>query len=183
MQPRHPRTLPRHWLMTDERMGDRLWDALDALPRGAGVVFRHYSLPLAKRRALFAQVAKLARRKHLLLLRAGAAPLGRGEAGTHNARCSCRGGVTSRAVHDMRELAAANHAGVDLIFLSPAFSTRSHKGAGTLGPLRFAQIAAQSRAPVIALGGMTPMRARRLRAANLHGWAAIDWWLEKPGRC
>src|SRR5439155_26981070 len=42
MHARHP--LPRLWLMTDERQGDGLWAALERMPRGAGVVFRHYSL-------------------------------------------------------------------------------------------------------------------------------------------
>ena len=29
---------PREWLMTDERIGERLWEAVDGLPPGAGVV-------------------------------------------------------------------------------------------------------------------------------------------------
>ena len=38
-------TWPRMWLMTDERLGDQLWDAIDRLPEGAaGILFRHYSL-------------------------------------------------------------------------------------------------------------------------------------------
>ena len=28
---------PRIWLMTDERMGDSLWDAVARLPDGAGI--------------------------------------------------------------------------------------------------------------------------------------------------
>ena len=39
MQTRQARSLPRLFLMTDERMGDGLWDALARLPKGAGVVF------------------------------------------------------------------------------------------------------------------------------------------------
>src|SRR3546814_3022387 len=37
--------LPHLWMMTDERQGETLWRALYRLPRGAGVVFRHHSLP------------------------------------------------------------------------------------------------------------------------------------------
>ena len=33
-------TLPRLWLMTDERVGDALIPAVERLPRGAGTVFR-----------------------------------------------------------------------------------------------------------------------------------------------
>ena len=47
MRPRYP----SRWLMTDERMGDRLTPTLLALPPGSGVVFRHYSLAERERRA------------------------------------------------------------------------------------------------------------------------------------
>ena len=37
------RPWPRAWLMTDERMGERLWEAIDRLPvKHSGIVFRHY---------------------------------------------------------------------------------------------------------------------------------------------
>ena len=55
--------VPRLWLMTDERLGDGLHDAVARLPAGAGIVFRHYSLPEEGRRALFEQVQQAARRK------------------------------------------------------------------------------------------------------------------------
>ena len=81
MRPRHP--LPQVWLMTDERMDDSLWTALGRLPRGGGVVFRHYGVGLAERRVLFAKVARIARRRGLVLIRAGAERLGRDEDGVH----------------------------------------------------------------------------------------------------
>jgi thiamine-phosphate pyrophosphorylase len=86
MPRRHP--VPTVWLMTDERMGDALWDAVARLPRGAGVVFRHYATPLAERRALFARMAQIAQRRGLVLVRAGGVPLAVREAGVHNARAS-----------------------------------------------------------------------------------------------
>ena len=64
-------TLPRLWLMTDERLGEGLLSAVERLPRGAGIVFRHYSLPEPERRALFNRVRATARRQRLLLLLAG----------------------------------------------------------------------------------------------------------------
>ncbi|MEI9852949.1 MAG: thiamine phosphate synthase [Sphingomonas sp.] len=89
MRRRHP-PIPRAWLMTDERMGAALWTALARLPRGGGVVFRHYSLPPGERRALFAEIAKVARRRRLVLVRAGAARL-RGEMGVHGRATPARG--------------------------------------------------------------------------------------------
>ena len=45
--------LPRLWLMTDERLGERLADAVARVPDDAGIVFRHYRLGETDRRALF----------------------------------------------------------------------------------------------------------------------------------
>ena len=82
-----------------------------------------------------------------------------------------RAGLRLATAHDLREIGAAWRAGADAVLLSPIFATASHPGGRVLGPLRFRLVAAQSAAPVIALGGMTRARARRLRVS---GWAAID---------
>lgn len=173
MRRRHP--LPRIWLMTDERMGDRLWDALDRLPRGSGVVFRHYSLPLNKRRALFERVARYARKRGLVLVVAGSDRLGSAD-GVHN-QPRRGGGIVTRSVHSQRELVAATRRGADLVFASPVFATRSHPNADALGPVRLGLMIQGSRMPVMALGGMDTDRFRRLRGLGLHGWAGIDAFL------
>jgi thiamine-phosphate pyrophosphorylase len=172
MRSRQP--LPRLWLMTDERMGKGLWRAVERLPRGSGVIFRHYAAP--GRRALFGQLKAICRRRHLLLLLGGSlrqAVAWRAD-GAHGRSPHLR---TSRPllrtapVHDARELARAKaHA----VLLSPAFATRSHLGAPGLGPLRFATLARRSRVPVIALGGMSARRFRRLAPLGAYGWAGID---------
>jgi thiamine-phosphate pyrophosphorylase len=167
--------VPRLWLMTDERQGDGLFGALDRLPPGrAGIVFRHYRSAEAERRRLFEEVRRLARRRRLMLLLAGPPEQARdwGADGSHG-----RGpgsGFRSAPVHDLSEIRAAERDGTDLLFLSPVFATRSHPGARPLGPTRFNHLARRTRLPVIALGGMTAIRARRLREA--YGWAGIDAW-------
>lgn len=174
-----PKRLPRLWMMTDERQGDALWPALERLPRGAGLVFRHYSLPPAARRAMFRKVRAIARRRGLRLLLAGPPQLAAawGADGSHGRRPAGRAiGLASAPAHDLREIRSAERAGARLLFLSPAFETRSHPHAAALGPLRFAQLARQTALPVIALGGMSAARARRLGASGLYGWAAIDAW-------
>jgi thiamine-phosphate pyrophosphorylase len=160
--------LPRLWLMTDERQGDGLWRALERLPKGAGVVFRHYGLPRRERRELFEKLQKVARRRRLLLLVAGGGLRGDGVHGRGGA------GLRSASAHNLRELKAAERTGARLIFLSPAFPTRSHPGGGALGPVRFGLIARQARVPVIALGGVDARKARRL--PHIYGWAGIDAW-------
>ena len=163
--------LPRLWLMTDERQGRDLWNALERLPKGAGVVFRHYSLASGDRRRLFRAVRVVARRRRLVLLVAGSALAGAD--GRHGVRG--RGLITAPA-HDLPEVRAAERLGADLIFLSPVFPTRSHPGGRNLGRVRFGLIASRTATPIIALGGMTAERARGLRALGAYGWAAIDAW-------
>jgi thiamine-phosphate pyrophosphorylase len=162
--------LPRLWLMTDERQGEGLWKALERLPKGAGVVFRHYGLAPTERRRLFERVRRVARRRRLLLL-AGPPLKGDGAHGGHGP------GFRSASAHSLRELRMAERSGAALIFLSPAFSTRSHPGDRALGPVRFGLI---SRVPVIALGGVDALKARRL--PHIYGWAGIDAWSQPSPR-
>ena len=172
MRSRQP--LPRLWLMTDERMGEGLWDALARLPRGSGVVFRHYAT--ADRRSLFERVRKIARGRRLVLLLAGsprqaAAWRADGAHGRSAHLRTVRPLFRTAPAHNARELARARaHA----VLLSPVFATRSHPGAKALGPIRFASLARMSEAPVIALGGMDARRFRHLARLGAYGWAGID---------
>jgi thiamine-phosphate pyrophosphorylase len=161
--------LPRLWLMTDERQGEALLPAIARLPRGAGIVFRHYSLAPADRRALWERVRTAARGRGLTLVVAGSALPGAD--GAHNRACR---GLRTASAHSLREIRAAERAGAHLIFLSPVYATRSHPGAPPLGPRRFALLAHQAKLPVIALGGMDAQKARTLGGA--YGWAGIDAW-------
>lgn len=167
---------PRIWLMTDERQGQSLWRALEAMPRDGGVVFRHYGLRPTDRRALFDRVKRITRRRGLMLLLAGppsqASAWGADGAHGHFSRVAASTMILSAPVHDGIELHHARHA--DLIFLSPVFATRSHPGAKGLGLAGFRALLPRSGKPVIALGGMDARRARRLMAAGAYGWAAID---------
>lgn len=171
MRARHAK-LPAVWLFTDERQRESLWDALERLPRGAGVVFRHYHS--AERAALARRVRAVCRRRGMLFVVAGPPRLARawGADGAHG-----RGhGAFTAPARGARELVAARRAGVRLAFLSPVFATRSHPGARPLGPSRFGLLAQQAGLPVAALGGVTPRAARRLRALGAVGWGAIDAW-------
>lgn len=179
MRARHP-ALPHLWLMTDSRMGDALWAALERLPKGSGVVVRHYDLPLAERRALFARIERVARRRRLMVLRGGHQSLGRGEAGVHGRNPHKVHGVKTWPAHNRRELIAGIRAGADILFLSPINATRSHPDTPPLGKMR-AMLAKQGiRCPVIALGGMGSGQARWLQSTGFHGWAAIDVWITPP---
>jgi thiamine-phosphate pyrophosphorylase len=169
MPPRHP--VPTRWLMTDERMGEALWIALERLPRGGGVVFRHHATAPAARRRLFARVRRVARRRGLVLVRAGGVRM-RGEEGVHGRRGR---GLTTWPVHDRRQAVAAWRGGARVAFVSPVFATRSHPGRRGLG-LRAGAVARGLAMARIALGGMDERRFRQVRRLGFDGYAAIDAW-------
>ncbi|AHE56675.1 hypothetical protein NX02_25340 [Sphingomonas sanxanigenens DSM 19645 = NX02] len=171
--------------MTDERAGEALWMALERMPRGTGVIFRHHATPPTERRALFDRVRAIARRRGLMLILAGRAEqaIGWRADGVHGRARNAAGMrlVRTAPVHSAREIARASRIRADLLLLSPVFPTRSHIGAQPLGRWRFAALAARTRIPIVALGGMDARRARRMAALGAYGWAAIDA-LTAPGR-
>jgi thiamine-phosphate pyrophosphorylase len=77
-------------------------------------------------------------------------------------------------VHDRRELRHAERAGVDTVFLSPLFATRSHPGIKPLGAVRFAALARSTSVPVMALGGVAPRNQRQIAMLGATGFGAID---------
>lgn len=174
MHRRHSQPLPSLWLMTDEKMGEALLPTLSALPKGSGVVFRHYGT--ADRRALFIKVQRIARKRRLLLVLAGTGREGIGwkAGGVHNRSAHKSGQLHTASVHTIQERIAAERAGASLLFVSPIFPTSSHKDARPLGFAGFGRIVRNAKCPVIALGGMTAKRARALRLFTIYGWAAID---------
>lgn len=158
-----------------------LFAALARLPRGAGVIFRHYRTEPVARRALFERVRTVARRRGLVLILAGSARTATawradGAHGREALRRTSRPLLRTAPAHGARELASARRLGADLVLLSPVFPTRSHPGAASLGPIRFGLLARRyaGATPVIALGGMGEDRFARLRGSGAAGWAAID---------
>lgn len=166
--------LPRIWMLTDERQGDALWGAIGRLPKGVGVIVRHYSLPEKDRQTMARRIA----RRGVFVAYSGSESAARRAGAKAVYGPAKRPGHLPRLfpAHNRREIIAAERAGATLLLLSPAFPTRSHPGARALGPLRFGSLARTARTPVIALGGMTPNRFKRLKSLGAQGWAAIDAW-------
>jgi thiamine-phosphate pyrophosphorylase len=166
--------LPRFWLMTDERMGDGLSAAIDRLGPDGGIVFRHYSLEEAARRALFDRVR--AAHAGMLLLAGPAWQAVEWDAdGSHGPGRGA--GLRAAPVHSHAEIREAERSGADMLFLSPVFATRSHPEAQPLGLARFAWLARRTPLPVIALGGIDEARGRKLASFGAYGWAGIDVWV------
>ncbi|MCB2060262.1 MAG: thiamine phosphate synthase [Novosphingobium sp.] len=174
--PSLPADLPDIWLVTDERNDAVLAAAIKRLPRGSGVIFRHYHLDPAQRRALFRSLAREARRRgHKVFLSGNMRQTRRWRAdGAYGPPGSLTGGAAGMRLvtaHSLREIGQAHRARANAILLSSVFPTRSHPRAKSLGPLRFRLLAAYAKVPVIALGGMTK---RRSHAVDWKKWAAID---------
>ncbi|WOF43203.1 thiamine phosphate synthase [Sphingopyxis indica] len=189
----HPPSPPRRWLLTDERAPVPVERLAAMLPPGSGVVLRHDSLAVGARWRLFRRLARIAAARRLTLLLAGtpATAVRWGADGVHlRRRRAARAAqaqrlalVVSMPVHDAREARRARRAGASLAFVSPLYPTRSHPGAAALGRAAWLRLARAAGGQAVALGGMTPARARALaraaRASGIRpGWAAIDAWVE-----
>ena len=174
---------PRVWLMTDERMGDRLWTAIDRLSGNhSGIVFRHHATPPDIRATLARRVADICHRRRFTLAIADEELARTLQADlVHNPREPPFDLPFSRSVHSMEEAEAAKADGASLVFVSPVHPTRSHPGQNALGKPLALRIARASGVPAIALGGMDARKAAGLIRDGFHGWAGIDAWLE-PSR-
>ena len=170
---------PRIWLVTDERMGEALWPALERLPAGSGVLFRHHASP--DRLAIGERVASLCAANGLVLSVSRDLELADqlGATWIHNPPAGL-GSVAvkvSRSVHSLTEARDANRLGTALAFVSPLFATRSHLGASVLARREARDILAMLECPAIALGGMSESRFRDLDGLDFYGWAGIDAWI------
>jgi thiamine-phosphate pyrophosphorylase len=184
--------LPNLWLLSDARNDARLEAALAALPSESGFVFRHYHLEDAARRARFEELRALCRSLGHTVVLSGSAEVAAdwradGSYGspqstelqlanpTISPPLQGRGSSVKllrlATVHDAAEIALANAAQADGMFLSPVFPSRSHPGGATLGNMGFHALAQRATRPVIALGGMTATRAAEL---GWPRWGAID---------
>lgn len=175
MRKRHP-ALPDIWLVSDARNDIVLESQLARLPRGSGLIFRHYHLAPAERHTRFERLARLARKYGHIVVLSGTARQARtwGADGAYGEPARLAGGPAMLRLvtaHSLREIGKANRIRASAILLAPAFPTRSHPGRSALGPIRFRMLARYSATPVIALGGMDSRRARRI---GTRKWAAID---------
>lgn len=172
--------LPALWLFTDPaRLGDPL-AAAARLPRGAGVVFRHFGN--TDRAETGAKLAALCRRRGLKLLvgadpmlarrlRADGVHLPERMAGLIKP-LNRRRWIVTVAAHSAEALRRA--AGADAAFLSPLLPSASPSAGPALGPRKAQRLARAATLPVIGLGGITGARARSLTGVKLIGLAAVE---------
>jgi thiamine-phosphate pyrophosphorylase len=151
-----------------------------SLPAGSIIICRDYNH--IDRVGLAERLRRITRVQHQLLLVAGDASLAHqvDADGMHlpgymlNSPPNLAAfSLVTAACHDRRSLVRAERLAVDFALVSPVFRTDSHPGAATLGIHRLARLAAVSKVPLVALGGITAKNAAQLRPLKLAGIAAI----------
>jgi thiamine-phosphate pyrophosphorylase len=176
--------LPTVWFVTDpERTPDPVGIARQ-LPRGCGIIYRHFGADDAETTAM--SLARIAReRKQTLLIGADPELAARvGAAGVHlpermmgevrRLKARHPRWIVTVAVHAPRAARRAHTAGADAVLLSTVFPSRSPSAGRAVGEVRLAALVRASHVPILALGGVNALTAARLVATSVAGFAAVD---------
>lgn len=175
--------LPRLHAITDERIArrpdlDEILDALSGIPlavhaRGHSLSGReHYELAV---RLIARPPVRLFVNDRLdiaLATRACGVQLSRSGLLPEDARRLAPEWWIGCSVHSLEEARTARDWGADYLLAGPVYPTASHPGGAPLGLGLLSDIVLLG-PPVIAIGGMTPERARAAIRAGAHGVAAI----------
>ena len=175
-----PIALPGLFALTDP---DRTPDPLAlarGLPRGSGIIYRHFGAD--DRLSVALGLSRIARTRKLTLLigndpalacRVGADGVHWSEQRRPEARkWRTRFSVMTCAAHSRRALAGAIVCPCNAALYSTVFASKSASASNPVGALRFRSIAGQSRLPVYALGGVTSDTINRVAAFS--GGAGIE---------
>lgn len=184
--PKNKPSLPLLFAFSDEARGPDPTVLINRLPKGSGFIFRHYLFPDRKNLAL--KVVKACRKRNLLCLIASDLQLCMNTKadGIHLpehllkrpsyglSHFKQRGGLVTAATHSLSAGLLAQKYGVDGVFVSPVFTTKSHIGSAHLGLVHFAQIAKHLNIPTFALGGVHLSQKTRLKKSGAYGLGGIS---------
>ena len=181
---------PIVWVVSDAKRMANPEKLVSSLPRGTGVILRHYGVP--KRAGLAQRLARLCRKRGLTFLVGGDWQLAArvNADGVHlgdeaaRAGLACGGrlwrrGKVSRlltvSAHSARGLQRGKDLRASAALMGPVFKTASHPGRAALGALRLAAMIRAARLPVLALGGITTANIKMLHASGCAGIAGIGF--------
>lgn len=176
--------LPSTLFLTDTDRTPDPAKVIRGLPRGSGVIFRHYGIP--RRAKLAKELALLCRQLHIFFIVANdwrlavsvnADGIHLPEYATkswHKHRVRNPNFLVTCAAHSQRSIWNAIHAGVDAVLVSPVFATVSHRKSRPLGLIQFSNMCRISPIPVYALGGIVGNNVQRLKRTACVGIAGIS---------
>ena len=151
-----------------------------ALPRGSGLIYRHFGAEDRHKTALI--LSKIAARRKLSLLIGNDPALALAvraqgvhwpEANMHLARYwKDRFTIMTCAVHSRKAIAEAKEIGMHAALLSSVFASRSPSAGQAIGARSFRKLARASKLPLYALGGLNSENMGKI--AEFGGIAAID---------
>ncbi|MBT4889223.1 MAG: hypothetical protein HON65_06685 [Rhodospirillales bacterium] len=186
--------LPDFFLMSDdERLPDSTQTIIN-MPPGSAIVLRHRD-PAIRQKLAFS-LSPLCKNRRVALLIAGDIALARNcrADGVHFSQNSIarkdhktqsaihQNWIVTAAAHCRKSALQAHEAGIDAIFLSPVFATKSHPGVKSLGPLGFQAISQVVPTPIYGLGGMNRANIHRLKDCRLAGIAGIGYIADTVNR-
>jgi thiamine-phosphate diphosphorylase len=90
--------------------------------------------------------------------------------------------LVGRSVHSVAAARQAEDEGADYVVFGPVFPTASHPGREPAGLEALREVVRAVRIPVLAIGGLDPVRAAVWRAAGAGGFAAIGHFLADRDR-
>lgn len=177
-------TLPPFFYFTDDLRGADPLQVAPHLPRGTGIIFRHYNTEYRAEMAFY--LSELCKKQDLTLFIAKTPELALKvkAAGCHlpDHRISDLSVLKtdypqllfSAACHDEASLLKAQDLGAEFAFLSPVFPTQSHPGKPALGLQRAQKMIKPLSMPVYALGGVSFKHQNQLEQAGFSGFGAIS---------
>lgn len=90
--------------------------------------------------------------------------------------------LVGASVHDVEGATRISHEGADFLLVGTIFATPSHPGRPGAGPALVSGVARRVPTPVVAIGGVTPVRVREVRRAGALGVAVLSgvWGEDDP---
>lgn len=175
-----PTRLPPFWALTDPKRVPNPIALARTLPRGGGIIYRHFGA--SSRVETAKKLSTLARKRGLTLLIGNDPDLAAHvkadgvhwpERALHKAlKWRSSFAIMTCAAHSRAAIRHAADMGMDAVLLSTVFASKSPSAAQPMGALRFRRLASGANLPVYALGGIRPENAGQV--ANFGGFAAID---------
>ena len=81
--------------------------------------------------------------------------------------------LIGRSVHSLQSATQAEADGADFLLVGTMFASRSHPGEAPSGPGLMREVSADTRVPLIGIGGITPENAAEVIEAGASGVAVI----------